>query len=80
MVAGEAVDGHAPDLGVAGRELVGPGPGVERTGGIDLGLPRRLGHQVLGQLAGRRLGPSDDLGAIARRDEGDLHARTAVTR
>ena len=40
---------------------------------MHLGLPCRLGHEVLGQLAGRRLGAAHDLGPVARRHEGDLH-------
>ena len=41
---------------------------------MDLGLPVGLGPQVLGQLPDGGLGAAHDLGAVARRDEGNLLA------
>ncbi len=73
------VHGHAVELGRPRIEDVVPRDGVERAGRVDLGFPVRVGLQVLGQLARRRLRPTHHLGPVARRDEDHLLAHGRFT-
>ncbi len=69
----EPVHGHPVEGGGARRLGVLPGEMIHGAAGEDLDLPPWPLAEALGQHPGRRLGPADHLGPVARRDEGQLH-------